>query len=153
GTNRTDREHSALLANTNLRSALRCHGPFDLVYERYSLWSFAGMEYAHDLGIPGVLEVNAPLIDEHAEHRGLANRDVAECVAEEVFREATVLVAVSTEVANYLERYTGTSERVNVIPNGVNPNRFRPGIAPSCPWNDGKLCVGFVGNLRPWHGL
>ena len=36
---------------------LREQGPFDLVYERYALWSSAGVAYATERGIPSVLEV------------------------------------------------------------------------------------------------
>src|SRR5436305_2402162 len=45
------RENSALAANESLHSALEREaeqGAFDLVYERYSLWSFAGMEFARE---------------------------------------------------------------------------------------------------------
>jgi glycosyltransferase involved in cell wall biosynthesis len=153
GLQRAAREEAALAANPNLGEALKVRGPFDLVYERYSLWSFAGVEYAHDRNIPSVLEVNAPLIEEQALHRGLSQRDAAERVAERIFAQATLLVAVSVEVANYLLRYSGTSGRVHVINNGVNPSCFRPGVTPSYPRHDGEFTVGFVGNLRPWHGL
>ncbi len=37
---------------------------FDVVYERYSLWSAQPICRARELGIPTVLEVNAPLIEE-----------------------------------------------------------------------------------------
>ncbi len=68
------REQAALAANETLRAALEHAGPFELVYERYALWSFAAMDYARDAGIPGLLEVNAPLIEEQAQHRKLADR-------------------------------------------------------------------------------
>src|SRR5438552_14024176 len=57
-----ERERAALAANGGLSAALARQGPFDLIYERYSLWSFAGMDYALAHAIPGLLEVNAPLI-------------------------------------------------------------------------------------------
>src|SRR6516165_1722652 len=72
------REQAALAANGEVRAILEQEGPFDLVYERYSLWSFAPMEYARDEGIPGLLEVNAPLIAEQQEHRILIDRPGAE---------------------------------------------------------------------------
>src|SRR5207245_10214636 len=99
------REQAALAANRDLRAALERHGPFDLVYERYSLWSFAGMEYAQALGVPGLLEVNALLIEEEAQYRALVDRASAEQVAQRVMGAATVLIAVSQEVAAYLQRY------------------------------------------------
>src|SRR2546423_13745685 len=75
------REKFSLAANQELRASLERVGPFDLIYERYSLWSFAGMEYARASNTPGLLEVNAPLIEEQAEHRGLIDRAGAENVA------------------------------------------------------------------------
>ncbi len=178
------REQAALSANLDLRLALEHQGPFDFVYERYSLWSFTGMEYAQAVGIPGLLEINAPLIEEQAKHRGLIDRTSAEQVAARVFNAATALIAVSEEIKTYLEGYLkvvneGTekaphfthanpsrylrspfpvpcspvSERVHVIPNGVNPERFPGSIQPSCPASPKTFTVGFVGTLKPWHGL
>jgi len=68
------REQAALAANAELRAALAREPPYDLVYERYSLWSFAAMEYARTANTPGLLEVNAPLVEEQAEHRDLVDR-------------------------------------------------------------------------------
>src|SRR5262249_45170381 len=96
------REQAALAANRPIRDALEQAGPFDLVYERYSLWSAAGMDYAQAHGIPGLLEVNGPLIEEQATHRRLVDRASAERVAQQVFSSASILIAVSQEVARYL---------------------------------------------------
>ncbi|HZD10773.1 MAG TPA: glycosyltransferase family 4 protein [Candidatus Binatia bacterium] len=147
------REKAALVANNDLCAALERNGPFDMVYERYALWSFAGMEYARAARAPGLLEVNAPLIEEQAAHRGLLDRDGAERVAERVFSAATGLIAVSTEVAAYLESFPAARGRVQVVPNGVDPQRFPAGLAPACPAPPGTFTVGFVGSLKPWHGL
>jgi len=142
-----------MAANTALLSALENEGPFDLIYERYSLWSFAGMSYAREAGVPGVLEVNAPLIEEQAEHRGLVDRLAATRIAEKVFHEATVLVAVSNEIKAYLEQFSTARERVHTIPNGVNPDRFLPGLRQARRSSPDKFTVGFIGTLKPWHGL
>lgn len=150
---RAAREQAALSANSDLYATLEREGPFDLVYERYSLWSFAGMEYAKDIGLPGLLEVNAPLIEEQAEHRGLVDHASAERVAKQVFGTATALIAVSEEIAVYLEHYPTARGRVHVVPNGVNPNHFPVDLKPSCPGRPGTFTVGFVGTLKPWHGL
>lgn len=148
-----DRERAALAANDGLRDALEGAGPFDLVYERYSLWSSAAILYARRAGVPGLLEVNAPLIEEQAEHRGLEDRPGAERVMGQLLDEATALIAVSEEVAAYLGRYPGTNGRVSVVPNGVDPDRFRLGLTPSRAGDAGTFTVGFVGALKPWHGL
>ncbi len=150
---RAAREQAALAANSELYATLEREGPFDLVYERYSLWSFAGLEYAKDRGLPGLLEVNAPLIEEQAEHRGLVDHASAERVAKLVFGTATALIAVSEEIVAYLGGYPTAGGRVHVVPNGVNPDRFPVGLKPSRPGRPGTFTVGFVGTLKPWHGL
>jgi len=144
------RERASLAANADLRASLERLGPFDLVYERYSLWSHAGMEYARDTATPGVLEVNAPLIEEQATYRGLVDRAGAEEVAERCFGAAGALVAVSSGVAAHLEDQPAARGRVHTIPNGVDLARFgaRAASAPGAPFT-----VGFVGTLKPWHGL
>lgn len=150
---RAEREQAAFAANETVLETLRYAGPFDMVYERYSLWSYAGMEFAREQGMPGLLEVNAPLIEEQAEHRGLMDRALAEQVANRAFGAATALLAVSREVAAYLDGFPAALGRVQIVPNGVNPARF----AAIDDTRDGKdastFTVGFVGTLKPWHGL
>ncbi|MDZ7951134.1 glycosyltransferase family 4 protein [Nostoc sp. DedQUE09] len=146
---RAVREQVALGMNPDLRLNLERFGPFDFIYERYSLWSYSAMEYAQAMGIPGLLEVNSPLITEQAQHRGLIDRQSAEEVANRVFSAATTLIAVSDVLKTYLMNYVDSS-KVHVIPNGVNPHRFsilRPVTQPE------TFTVGFVGTLKPWHGL
>jgi glycosyltransferase involved in cell wall biosynthesis len=147
------RERQALAANRQLEEALRRHGPFDVVYERHSLWSFAAMEYARATGAAGILEVNAPLIEEQERHRRLVDRSAAERVAERCFAAATALIAVSEPMARRLESHAAARGRVRVVPNGVDPQRFRPGLRPAVPAPPGVFTVGFVGSLKPWHGL
>ena len=147
------RERAALEANRTLMDLLKREGSFDIVYERYSLWSYAGMEYARDIGMTGVLEVNAPLIEEQAQHRNLMDRMRAEQVAERVFGAAGILIAVSREIAAYLKHYPVVGKHVHIVPNGVNPDRFPVGTESSYPARPGIFTIGFVGTLKPWHGL
>jgi glycosyltransferase involved in cell wall biosynthesis len=148
------RERAAQAANGALEAILNGLGPFDLLYERCSLWSHAALEHAWHAGIPSVLEVNAPLIDEQAAHRVLVDRDAADAIAERQAAGATILVAVSEPVAGYLRaRHPMAADRVHVVPNGVDPERFPPHLlerraAPGRPFT-----TGFLGTLKPWHGL
>jgi glycosyltransferase involved in cell wall biosynthesis len=119
----------------------------DLVYERYSLWSTAGMRRASLLGVPGVLEVNAPLVEEQARHRQLIDRDGALARARAGFLLARSVVCVSEPVACWV-REVAPGARTVVLPNGVDPARFTPGPEPTGPFT-----VGFVGTLKPWHGV
>lgn len=147
------RERASLGANQGLAAALRVAGSFDLVYERYSLWSYAGMEFALATSIPGILEVNAPLIEEQAKHRGLLDRTTAEHVADRVFKAASAAVVVSREVAKYLQQFPGIAGAVHIVPNGVNVERFTPQLSLTGTRIPGEFTVGFLGTLKPWHGL
>jgi len=122
------RERAALSINPVLHGELEKAGPFNFIYERYSLWSYAAMEFARASNTPGLLEVNAPLIEEQAQYRVLVDRAGAERVANRVFDAATALLPVSSEVAAYLERFPGAQGKVNVVPNGVRPERFPEGL-------------------------
>jgi glycosyltransferase involved in cell wall biosynthesis len=146
-----ERERALLAANGALGAALQRLGRIDLVYERCALWSNAALEHARHCGLPAVLEVNAPLVEEQATHRVLVDRAAAERVADRQAATATVLSAVSEGVAAHLrERHPRAAERVHVIPNGVDPDRFPAGPRPD-PGH--PFTVGFVGTLKPWHGL
>ncbi|MFQ5582964.1 MAG: glycosyltransferase family 4 protein [Calditrichia bacterium] len=147
------RERQAMAANYNLQKALVNAGGFDLIYERYSLWSYAGMEYAHGEGIPGLLEVNAPLIEEQNTYRVLIHLSEAEHIAHRVFSRASAIIAVSENIAGYLHQFGISPQKIAVIPNGVNPQKFPQNLAPSCPVSDNIFTIGFVGTLKAWHGL
>lgn len=128
-------------------------GPFDLVYERYSLWGCAAMRWADAAGIPGVLEVNAPLPEEQARHRILHNRAAAEQVAGDAIAAASVVIAVSEPVARWAAAMGGGAwdSHVHVVANGVDVDRFRPGDRR--PLTGATCTIGFVGTLKAWHGL
>lgn len=146
-----ERERALCAANAALHDGLTSNGRFDLVYERYALWSFAAMEYARAQGTPSVLEVNAPLIEEQAAYRGLIDREGAQRAAGRAFDAASVIVAVSRQVADHVRRQHPVGTPVHVVPNGVDPDRFTP--PPKGGGAQTAFIIGFVGSLKPWHGL
>lgn len=148
-----ERERALLAANDAMTTALSGAGTFDLIYERYSLWSFAAMEFARSHGIRSVLEVNAPLIDEQAAHRGLSDREAAEAVAKRAFAAASAIGCVSEKVAEWVRTRCAAPAKVHVVPNAVNPHRFGPKVTAHQPPSADAFVVGFVGTLKPWHGL
>src|SRR5829696_4505234 len=148
------RERFALATNETLRVMLEKEsekGAFDFIYERYSLWSCGGMEFACERNLKSILEVNAPLIEEHTASRTLINRGAAEEVAMRAFRSATIITAVSRQLAHILEQHPTARGRVHIIPNAVSPNRFNA-IEPEFP-KGRSFVIGFVGTLKAGHGL
>lgn len=118
----------------------------DAVYERYALFSTAGVTVASRAGLPSILEVNAPLPIEQAAHRGLVRADAADRVARTAIAGATAVVCVSEAVAAWA-REVVPARRIHVEPNGVDPARFA-----ECGRGSAGFTVGFVGTLKPWHG-
>ncbi|MFN3015805.1 glycosyltransferase family 4 protein [Vibrio coralliilyticus] len=150
--NRALRELSDIRDNSATISGLERSEPYDFVYERYSLWSHAGMSYAASRDIPAILEVNAPLIEEQQKYRGLIDDKAAIEITKRCFDSASLILAVSKEVAGYVESYTEAKGKVKVLPNGVNTERFiGVGSCASIPSHD--FTFGFVGTLKPWHGV
>ena len=126
------REVALQAADKALAALLDVLPLFDLVYERYSLWGTAGMRYAARQGIPGILEVNAPLVEEQERHRGLVAREEALARAQVVMSLARSVVCVSEPVAAWVGEVS-PGARTSVLPNGVDPQRFRPDPSPPGP--------------------
>lgn len=128
----------------------------DVVYERYSLYGDAGIRVARRLGLPHLLEVNAPLAWEEATYRGLADRRLAEEAERRIWLSTDRLIVVSTALANRAREWGIIPDRIRVVPNGFDPARFYPG-GPAAPRPEAlqslPLVAGFVGSLKPWHGV
>lgn len=130
---------------------LEAEGPIDLVYERYALWGRTAMAWARSHHVASVLEVNSPLPQEQARHRLLVDRTGADAVARSATADAEVVVCVSEPVADWVRGLGGAvPTSVHVIPNGVDTRRFTPMEIRPRP---SIFTVGFVGTLKPWHGV
>jgi glycosyltransferase involved in cell wall biosynthesis len=154
GLSLVERERSQVVAAERIaRTVVTSATPFDLVYERYSLWSAAPMRGARQHNIHSVLEVNSPLIEEQRTHREIADLSLAEHIRNEAFENAGTIITVSEEVADYVRANLSDSEvsKVHVVPNGVDVDRFSPDRFPQTTNRD--YTIGFLGTLKPWHGL
>jgi glycosyltransferase involved in cell wall biosynthesis len=118
----------------------------DILYERLALHSAAGNAAARRLGIPHLLELNAPLREEAARYRRLEEPDVAERLERAVLSDADLVFAVSLPLAEYAESRGG--RRVEVLQNAVAIERFPPPTQSAAD----PVAV-FAGSLRPWHGI
>jgi glycosyltransferase involved in cell wall biosynthesis len=147
------REECGLAMNDLLPSVLESAGKLDFVYERHSLWSYAGIEWAASHGIPTFIEVNAPLIEEQMKYRQLLHKEEAYAAARRAFHTASFIIAVSKEVQKYVLQFSVNPQKVIVMTNGVNPFRFPRGLAPALKAPANAFTVGFLGSLKPWHGL
>jgi glycosyltransferase involved in cell wall biosynthesis len=155
------RDVRSILAAVSLRHRalplLRSLEP-DLVYERYALYGTAGVVVARELGVPLILEVNAPLSQEQQRHRGLAYRATAREIERVVLRSADHVVAVSSALADWLVAADVAPEGVTVLPNAVDPARFDPkrierDAVRTRLGLEEEPVVGFLGTLKAWHDV
>jgi glycosyltransferase involved in cell wall biosynthesis len=118
------------------------------IYERFSLFTAAGVRAAAELGLRHVLEVNAPLRDEAARYRTLPHRELAASLETEVMAATDRVLAVSVPLARALVADGVDAGKVEVLPNGVAPERFAPARR-----DPERFVVGFAGSMKPWHGI
>ncbi|MGQ0573528.1 MAG: glycosyltransferase family 4 protein [Pseudonocardia sp.] len=120
-----------------------------LLYQRFALWSAATLEAANVAGVATVLEINAPLLDEQARHRGLHDLAGATDTVRRVLAAADAPFAVSGPVARWAGGLDPAGRAIAVIPNGVDVTRFT--AAPHRV--TAEPVVAFAGTFKPWHGL
>lgn len=125
----------------------------DLVYERYALWGRTATRWARRHRVRSILEVNAPLVEEQSRFRQLVHRDAAEVTAHSALTQAGIVVCVSEPVASWARAVGADPAAVLVEPNGVDPARITVSDTPVTPPDAEQFTVGFVGTLKPWHGL
>jgi glycosyltransferase involved in cell wall biosynthesis len=140
-----------------LRAAFRQHRPA-VLYERYNLYHLPGVWLRRLYGLPMLLEVNAPLVEERREHGNLALVGLARWVERLTWRTADRVLPVTQVLANHCTQHAVDPRRITVIPNGVGQEflhldadagakvRRQHGL-------DRSLVLGFTGFMRPWHGL
>lgn len=136
-------------AYRRLRAACREFRP-DVIYERCNLYYLAGMWLARATGLPFLLEVNSPLAEERIRFGNLRLHRLARRLESQVWRAADRVLPVTGVLKEIVMRTAGVpGERITVVPNGVVLERFPP-VARAA---GAAVTLGFVGFVRPWHGL
>lgn len=146
----------SLLAYWRLSRAARAFKP-DFIYERYNLYLLAGVMLQRRTGLPMLLEVNAPLADERERFGGLKLPRLARWAERTAWRAATYVLPVTRVLAQHVAAAGVASQRIAVIPNGINRSHFAAAPTPDAAkaalgWS-GSLILGFTGFVRDWHGV
>lgn len=140
-----------------VEQALHEHAPRfrpDFVFERYSRFGVAGLLAARRLGVPHLLNVHAQLAWEAETYRGQALADGARVFEQLAFEHAPRIVVNSKELRAQMIEAGVEASKLHVVVNGVHLDQFaaegpvrRPEVGPDA------IVLGFVGSLKPWHGL
>lgn len=128
----------------------------DFIYERFNLFFPVGVFAAKLKGIPLVLEVNGPLLQERSAHGGLSLKGLARWTQEYTWKNATLTLPVTNVLADYLREAGVAEERILIIPNGVEFERFSkadPNEIRKKYGIENRIVLGFTGFVRPWHGV
>ena len=132
-------------------------GSFDFLYERHSLFNFSGVLAAKLTGRPIVIEVNSPLAVELSRDGAIQSLRLSKWVESTVLRMATRVIVVSSPLARIVESMGVESARIDVVPNGVDLERFNAsgsgdGLRQQLGLGTGVV-IGFAGWLKKWHGV
>lgn len=145
-----------ILSFVRLSIAALRHRP-DVIYERSSLFVPVGYWAQCVTGLPVLLEVNAPIYEERSQHGRLFFRRFAQWSELVSWRRANYVLPVSRVLSNIISAAGVPSERVVVIPNGINAERYLGDIDGSEIRRQyglvDKIVLGFVGFVRTWHKL
>ncbi len=130
----------------------------DAVIERLSLFSTVGIDLARALDCPLMLEVNALLTEEAQQYRTLLLGDMAREIERRTLQQADAVLPVSHELGRRLIGQGVPAERVHVTPNGADDAFFQVEskdavLARAALGLSDAFVVGFVGSLKPWHGV
>lgn len=146
----------SLVAYRRMAKAIRQHKP-DCIYERYNLFLPAGVWAARRFKLPLLLEVNAPILEERSRYDGLSLTRLARWSQAYAWRNADYVLPVTKVLGDMVAAYGVDSQRIVVIPNGINGERFDSApdaaAAKRALGLDGRLVLGFTGFVRDWHGL
>ncbi|HON62892.1 MAG: glycosyltransferase family 4 protein [Pseudomonadota bacterium] len=145
---------AALALLTKAKNEFGC----DLIYERYAFLGLASTLAARDWKVPLALEVNYTLAsDLGVRTRSRLLRPLTGYCEKLAFRNASLLLPVSTALARDLAARGCPRERILVSPNAVDLSYFNPGGTGGREQGRGlfrsppDVVVGFTGSFAPWH--
>jgi glycosyltransferase involved in cell wall biosynthesis len=134
------------------------HSPVDLIYQRYARFSWAGVAASLRTGVLLFLEYNGSEVW-IGKHWDRGSRLPLLERFERLNLEAAerIFVVADVERRNLL-RAGIADEKIVVNPNGVDPEKFRPGVGGVAVRRelgvaDDETLAGFVGTFGPWHGV
>ncbi|MCE5230965.1 glycosyltransferase family 4 protein [bacterium] len=127
----------------------------DAIYERYSLYSRAGLHAARRHNLPRLLEVNAFLTREQQDRIRLA--PLARMVERGIIRSAPRVIVVSEPLRKEVASLGVPINAVVRMPMAVNLEKFNPTIDGAEVRRrhglEDRFVIGYVGTLAGWHGL
>jgi glycosyltransferase involved in cell wall biosynthesis len=130
----------------------------DFIYQRYARFSWAGVVAANRTKRPLFLEYNGSEVWVGRHWDRVGSLDLLERYERLNLDAAARIFVVSDVERRNLEARGVAAEKIVVNPNGVDVERFRPGVGGEearreLGIRDDEVVAGFVGTFGPWHGV
>jgi len=141
------------LAPVNTRAAWNeLAGRVDWVYERYSVFQALGRPFA-SAGIPWILETNEMQSEEaRIDRNSLMLTSLARRYERQAYLDCGMLVCVSAPLKELVTRRLNVpSDKVVVVPNGVDTEFFQPDPTATRPFEG--FTIVYTGGIEPWQGI
>lgn len=150
-----------LLANipiytSAIATLFRKDGPPDVIHANYWMSGLAGHELKHELNIPLVMtfhtleRVKAATFVLESDERAIEEARIFACAD-------AVLASCDIEARQFVEHYNANSERVHIVPLGVEHAFFAPGYRPQARralgLHEATELLLFVGRLQELKGV
>jgi len=124
----------------------------DIIHERHDMrFDISGL-VSKLSGIPSVLEVNSPFLEE-CFGEGSVGYMLRNITRRASFKLSSSVVVQTGILKKIIDKNTGVNSKV--IKNGADPEMFRPleKDFKSFEFLKGSVVVGFSGAFKPWHGV
>ena len=132
----------------------------DILFDRLEVYNFSGRWLSKWLNIPLVVEADCPPTYELMNYYGKNYKHLGNLATRlelKALQEADAAIVISNILKNYYVQLGIPAEKMHVIPNAVDPEKFRPmpkdrelvekyGLAD-------KIVVGWIGSLVGWSGI
>lgn len=133
----------------------------DMIYERANYMQLSGVNVAAALGIPHILEVNAPYIEErqaYSSSTSIYEQQANAIEKQQLMRTGKVVVVSKALRDHFVEKHHLSAKLFTVVPNAVDPAKMKadPIRVQDIKINYdlvGRYVIGFVGSLFRWHGV
>ncbi len=131
----------------------------DLLISRLEAYTISSVYLAKKKKIPVIVEADGPVAYEKMNYQDQfwTHQKLVDCFEVAALKNSLLNFTVSNQLKQYFMEKGVPGDSIHVIPNGADPDQFRPDF----PCDDVKqqyqlrnnLVIGFVGSFHYWHGV
>lgn len=131
----------------------------DLLISRLEAYTISSVYLADKMKIPVIVEADGPVAYEKMNYQDQfwTHQKLVDYFEVTALKNSLLNFTVSNQLKQYFIEKGVPGDSIHVIPNGADPDRFRPDV----PCDDVKqqyqlrnnIVIGFIGSFHYWHGV